>query len=381
MLLSVDKINYEVTFNIKINSERFQKTFIIKAENENSARNQLMVRCKKEFKGYKTINKIEIKEATKNSRENSILLEENNAQSKTSEQDDDTKNFNDFVENCLQYVSKVIDGEIDKLDDNVKNKRIFELKISTKDKKAEELLEKFFNKDSKVIISAESSLEAESKNKKALSNLGINREDRRRFKFASEAFTVGEVLKRDLLSILNKLLLDSKDEWMKDKSVKKIEDASNETIEKMETAVKERFEKAKNKLLECLDSNEKLISGETKRKSEKEIETEIVCSLDAKNIDAIYDKGKIVELRRKGSLLFAKLMEFTCIVDYVEGFKVKVKVTATNEDDAGKIITTSLAAGLFGEVSIDNIKRINLNWIEDGKPKASTISLTGEITI
>lgn len=383
VLLYLDEIPYEVSFNIKIGSERYRKTLIINATDEKCIPNKLSSICKQRYKGYKTINKLEIKEATDESKESSVLLEETNTPVQNIEQDDE-KNFDAFVQDCLGHISSILDEEVEKLEDNVKNKGVYELRPSVKNKKAEEMLKSFFDDGSRILVPAESLAEAETKNKKILTNyLGINREDRRKFKFALERSTVGEILKRDLLDLLTKYLLNTKEEWKKDKSTKKIEDSNKEIIEEIKTILREQFQKAKTKLLDCLDETDKMVSGEKKRDM-KQRETEVVCSLDAENIDIIRDeknKSKISGLRRKGSILFAKLTEFICAINYANGRTGEVKITATDRNDAGRIVTTALAAGFFGDVHIRDIDKISLSWMENGKPQMSVIDLTSAVEI
>lgn len=372
------KINYEVSFNIKIEDERFRKTFIIKAGTPEEATNLMILRCKKEFKGYRSINKVEVKEATKESKESSELIE-------AAVNNDDKDNINnnneqedDCSETTMNFLNEALEENLNNLPKDLAEMKIVKVGLSSKDKEAKKFLEERTD-NCNFILKANSLEEAEREVEKVNKSLGVNRELRRKLKNNLIMTNFKEIIRENSKNYFDKIIKEiqqsnDNENASKNKEPKKHKN-TEELIKELKEAFKRRFDEMVNDLIETLNEEKK---KDNKEISGREAHLEVNSS-NVKNLDIITNKnGDICAIKHKGRALFNnnKIVKNSCVMILKDGSEcTPIEVEAETVEKAVELLTTAISAGAFSGLKDTDLDTIKVTSISKDRIRSSTVKV------
>lgn len=368
VLFDIMKISYEVSFNIKIGLERFRKTFVIKAKDEKEATDTMLTRCKKEFKGYKSITKVEVTEAKEGAMESSKLIESAIVTAKATEKDE-KKNKMKYVDAIRIVLKDIIEDYVKDLPEETKNKKIVAIQLSSNDKSAKEFIESsklgeklYFESDSTQ--KAKEFVEGEDFYK------STNRELRRKIKWKYSQISFISAFKEYMQKTIEEDVFPKLPE--PNKETEGINEEFKEEIRKIFVP----------KLTELTDKFIDSIKLEDSNDDDKEIDLSKIEKVEAvdlaekdPDIEFIEEKGRVVKIKKKTALPLniASLKEYRCKVIMKNGDESDIiSVEAESKESVSDILVRAIANGHLKGCNANDIDLLKIMRISNKGDKIST---------
>lgn len=389
------KINYEVSFNIKIGLERFRKTFIIKAGTEQEASSLMLLRCKKEFKGYKSITKVDIKEADKNSKESSELIEpakiiplssNENKIKQENEVFDDSKETVDTSDEITKIINNCYNEFIKKRSKEELSQQVITAKLCSRNKEAQEFIESS-NMDKVFYIKTNSLSVAKDIMEGPGSPYGsvANRKLRRNLKYKYNFIDVKTASKEEVLGSIIKNTLKLYKEFQGQEEEINKEDENKEG----KKTLKDVKEILMNKIKEMYEEMLEDISVENMKKIKEDFKNNMisknkmqVMKIDPdsikNNIEVLTnDSGDINRIKSKGTcVLTQKLPEYTCTMILMdETVCTPIIVEASSIKEAVKLLLMAVSVGYFEGLKSDEVDEIKVTKLSDKGVESATVKV------
>lgn len=369
-LFDTMEIDYEVSFNIKIGQDRFRKTFIVKAKDETQARNNMLIRCKKEYKNYRTVNKVEIKEADEFSKESSEILEEKKEEIKQEEQKPieevkeeikENKEEKKTENNASDFINRIareyIDKKMEEIPKELSEKKLFEVTVTIKDKEVREKMSDCFQEP--MIIKADSASEAEKRVNDLMNSAGMNRKVKRSLKHSYKPTEFGAFLRKEFLDQVSESTRKSVKEYLKENTeVPDDEFNPDDYTERFESSFDTMFERIKKNILEAIDERDY---------SECEITGTMVTAEDVKKfMKPIQEENKFI-IKKQGNILLASAPKrINCRIVSKDKSETFVDIEADDEKEALKAVSFAIQQDGIGKLnSLANVDYFS--FMNDGK--------------
>lgn len=366
VLFDIIKISYEVSFNIKIGLERFRKTFVIKAKDEKEATNIMLARCKKEFKGYKSITKVETVEAREGAMESSKLIESAIVTAKTTEKDKKKMKYVDAIRIVLK---DIIEDYIKDLPEETKNKKIVAIQLSSNDKSAKEFIESS-KLGEKLYLESDSTQKAKEFIEGEDFYKNTNRELRRKIKWKYSQISFTSAFKEYMQKTIEKDVFPKLPE--PNKETEEINEEFKEEIRKIFVP----------KLTELTDKFIDAIKLEDNSDNDKEIDLSEIEKVEAvdltdkdPDIEFIEEKGRVVKIKKKTvlPLNIASLKEYRCKVIMKNGDESDIiLVEAESKESVSDILVRAIANGHLKGCNVNDIDLLKIMRISDKGNKINT---------
>lgn len=361
----INEKDYEVSFNININGAKYRKTLIIRAENEEDAKEKTSSKCNKEFSGIRSITKMEAKEADENSKESSELIEPLKIIPLNNDKKEKTYNKVDTFSYVNGLFRKSLEENLNLLPKEIAEIKVAEIITEVKGKKFKELFDAK-NLKNTLIIKAESKQEAEDFVNNLEKELNINRELRRHTKRTISLMNFESILRKFVTKEINKKM----EEAMSKGKISKFEfitEESNKEITELEDKVKQNFKEkvfdaCKDALLETLEESDN--EKEKEKYKKVEIDTDLINSIDV----LTNDEGDITTIIKKNSLLIVKKKFFKCTMILRNNELCNsIDVEANSNEEAIKLLQAAIIGEFFEGLNFEDVKTVTISSKESDK--------------